>query len=68
MLNWKALGVLHDDDVELILNLNHLLIMFGRKLNVEDVSDKSGTNKSTDVNKYVKHINNLPNHLWNLWS
>ena len=42
--------------------------MFGRKLNVEDVSDKSGTNKSTDVNNYVKHINNLPNHLWNLWS
>lgn len=51
MLNWKALRVLHDDDAELILNLNHLLIMFGRKLNVEDVSDKSDTNKSTDVNK-----------------
>ena len=65
ILNSQPFGVLHDNNVEQILTPNDLL--FGRKLNEGNVSAKFDTNKLTDLNTQLKHINNLINHLWNRW-
>ena len=65
VLNSRPLGGLHANDVEHILTPTHLL--FGPKLNVENAGGKFDTNKLTDLNKQLKHINNLLNHSWSPW-
>ena len=46
-------------------NPNYLL--FGPKLNAENFSEKFDAKKLIDLNKQLKHINNLLNHFWNCW-
>ena len=65
ILNSQELGVLNDSNVEQILTPNNLL--FGRKLNVENVSHNFDTNKLTDLNKELKHINKSLNYFWDHW-
>ena len=63
-LNSRPLGLLYDDDLEQILTPNHLL--FGRKLNVENLTEFKIEGK-VDLTKYTEHIDNLLTHFWNRW-
>ena len=56
VLNFRPLGVLYDDDIEQILTPNHLL--FGRKLNLENVRSDFHLENKVELKKYVNHINN----------
>ena len=65
ILHSRPLGVLYDDDMEQILTPNHLL--FGRKLNLENVRSDFNLENKVELKKYVNHINNLLTHFWNRW-
>ena len=56
ILNFRPLGVLYDDDMEQSLTPNHLL--FGRKLNLENVRSDLHLENKVELKKYVNHINN----------
>ena len=51
--------------MEQILIPNHLL--FGRKLNLENIRSDFNLEKKVELKKYVNHINNLLTHFWNRW-
>ena len=53
ILDSTPLGVLYDDDVEQILTPNHLL--FGRKLNLENVRSDFNLENQVELKKYVSH-------------
>ena len=65
ILHSRPLGVLCDGDMEQILTPNHLL--FGRKLNLENVRSDFNLENKVELKKYVNHINNLLTHFWNYW-
>ena len=63
ILNSRPFGGLHDGDTEQILTPNHLL--FGRKLNLENVRSDFNLKNKVELKKYVNHTNNLLTHFWN---
>ena len=64
-LNSRPLGVLHDDDMEQNLTPNHLL--FGRKLNIENIYGEFQMKNNINLKKYKEYIDNLLTHFWNRW-
>ena len=65
ILNSAPSGVLYDDNMQQILTLNCLL--FGRKLNLENVRSDFNLENKVELKKYVNHINNLFTHFWKRW-
>ena len=64
-LNSRPLGVLYDDDMEQILTPNHLL--FGQKLNIENIYGEFQLKNNINLKKYKEYIDNLLTHFWNRW-
>ena len=60
ILNSRPLRVLYDDDMEQVLTPNHLL--FGRKLNLENVRSNFDLENKVELKKYVNQINDLLTH------
>lgn len=51
--------------MEQVLTPNHLL--FGRKLNLENVRSNFDLENRVELKKYVNQINDLLTHFWNCW-
>ena len=64
LLNNRPLTFLYDEPAEEVLTPNHLL--FGRKINLENISKSSSFNKE-DLNKCSQHLHNLLEHFKNRW-
>ena len=61
-LNSRPSGVLHDQDLEEPLTLNHLL--YGRQLHFNNYND-SVEDGVFDAHKRIEHLETVLNHFWN---
>ena len=64
VLNSRPLGVLHDDDLEELLTLNHIL--YGRQLHFNNYND-SVEDGVLDVHKRIAYLETVLNYFWNRW-
>ena len=62
VLNSRPLGVLHDDDLEELLTLNHIL--YGRQLHFNNYND-SVEDGVLDAHKRIAYLETVLNHFWN---